>query len=246
MTKADQSDDPASRTAYAGFAERYATFAPTKAHNALYERPATMALLGEVAGLRVLDAGCGPGICSELLAKSGATVHAFDITLEMVELARKRCANLPVEVSSGDLAAPLDWLKDQSFDAILCSLALDYVQDLRPVFREFKRVARQAATLVFSMGHPMRDWTDERTRRHGTYFDTARFGLHWSGFGEPKPYVEAYRRPLSDIINALVESGWLLERFVEPRPLAEMKTVAAPLYAELSQAPAFICVRARC
>jgi len=73
-------NEPIGLRAYAKFAERYAAAAPTKAHNALYERPATTALLGDVNGLRVLDAGCGPGICSEHLARNGATVHAFDIT----------------------------------------------------------------------------------------------------------------------------------------------------------------------
>lgn len=218
----------------------------TKPHNALYERPATMSLLGDVDGLRVLDAGCGPGICSEHLARRGATVDAFDVTPKMVELARVRCAALPVHVMVGDLAAPLDWLPDQSFDKILCSLAFDYVEDLAGTLKEFRRVARPGATLVFSMAHPMRDWMDERTHGDGTYFATSRFGLYWSGFGDPKPYVQAYRRPLSDILNGLTDSGWLLDRFVEPQPLPEMQTIATSLHAELSVAPAFICVRARC
>jgi len=92
----------------------------------------------------------------------------------------------------------------------------------------------------------MRDWIDERTHGERTYFETSRFGMHWSGFGEPKPYVEAYRRPLSDILNGLTDSGWQLDRFIEPQPLDEMRTVSARLHAELSHAPAFICVRARC
>ncbi|WP_116140919.1 class I SAM-dependent methyltransferase [Trinickia diaoshuihuensis] len=233
------------REAYSQFAERYAEFAPTKAHNALYERPATMALLGEVRGLSVLDAGCGPGICSEHLARQGASVQAFDVTPEMVDLARKRCAGLDVSVVEGDLSAPLTWLAGQSFDKVLCSLAFDYLEDLRPALNEFRRVCKPGASLVFSMAHPMRDWMDERTRGHGTYFDISRFGLHWAGFGEPKPYVRAYRRPLSDILNGLLDSGWQLDRFVEPRPLPEMKAASERLYAELSNAPAFICVRAR-
>ncbi|WP_269501447.1 class I SAM-dependent methyltransferase [Burkholderia sp. IMCC1007] len=239
-------NDPPARRAYASFAQRYADIAPTKAHNALYERPATMALLGDVDGLTVLDAGCGPGICSEHLARHGAIVHAFDVTPEMVALARTRCAGLAVDVAEGDLEAPLAWLPDQSFDKILCSLAFDYVRDLAPTLREFRRVARPGATLAFSMAHPMRDWMDERTHGEGTYFDTNRFGLYWSGFGEPKPYVEAWRRPLADILNALADAGWRLDRLVEPTPLPEMKAVSERLHAELSRAPAFLCIRARC
>ncbi|MFT4510986.1 class I SAM-dependent methyltransferase [Caballeronia sp. 15711] len=242
----DESRQYLGRVAYSEFADRYAAAVTTKPHNALYERPVTMSLLGDVAGLHVLDAGCGPGICSEHLARNGATVHAFDVTPQMVDLARDRCAQLSVEVMVGDLASPLEWLPAQSFDKILCSLAFDYVEDLKPVFREFRRVARRGATLVFSMAHPMRDWMDERTRGEGTYFSTSRFGLYWSGFGEPKPYVQAYRRPLSDILNGLTDGGWLLDRFVEPQPQAEMQAVSASLYTELTQAPAFICVRARC
>ncbi|WP_027803847.1 class I SAM-dependent methyltransferase [Paraburkholderia dilworthii] len=245
-TAQDESQRSIGRDAYSEFAERYAEAAITKPHNALYERPATMSLLGDVEGLRVLDAGCGPGICSERLARSGATVHAFDVTPKMVELARRRCASLPVDVMTGDLASPLDWLADQSFDKILCSLAFDYLEDLRPALKEFRRVARRGATLVFSMAHPMRDWMDVRTHGEGTYFATSRFGLYWSGFGEPKPYVQAYRRPLSSILNGLSDSGWRLDHVVEPQPLSEMQTIAESLHAELSQAPAFICVRARC
>ena len=185
VTNMDESRQYLGRLAYSEFADRYAAAATTKPHNALYERPATMSLLGDVAGLHVLDAGCGPGICSEHLARNGATVHAFDVTPQMVDLARDRCAQLSVEVMVGDLASPLDWLPAQSFDKILCSLAFDYVEDLKPVFREFRRVARRGATLVFSMAHPMRDWMNERTRGDGTYFSTSRFGLYWSGFGEP-------------------------------------------------------------
>jgi len=128
---------------------------------------------------------------------------------------------------------------------VLCALAFAYVCDLEAPLREFRRVARPGATLVFSMAHPMRDWMDERTRGEGTYFDTSRFGFHWSGFGEPKPYVEAWRRPLADILNAVADGGWRLERFVEPKPLPEMKAASERLHAELSLAPAFLCIRAR-
>jgi hypothetical protein len=40
--------------------------------NAYYERPATKDLIGDPGGLRVLDAGCGPGILTEWLTTDGA------------------------------------------------------------------------------------------------------------------------------------------------------------------------------
>ncbi|WP_296745812.1 class I SAM-dependent methyltransferase [Mesorhizobium sp.] len=235
---------PIAKRAYASFADRYDALAPTKPHNGLYERPATLALVGDVEGLDILDAGCGSGICTEKLARAGARISAFDVTPEMTALARRRCAGLDVDIREGDLTRPLEWLADNSVDGVVCSLALDYVEKLGPVFSEFHRVARPGGWLVFSMGHPMRDWEDVRSRGDKTYFETNLWGMHWAGFGEPKPYVESYRRPLGDILNGLIDAGWRLDRFVEPRPVPEMEAVDPRHFAELNLAPAFICVRA--
>jgi hypothetical protein len=51
--------------AYEELAKPSAAPVDTKPHNAYYERPATLSLLPDVAGLNVLDAGCGPGAYSE-------------------------------------------------------------------------------------------------------------------------------------------------------------------------------------
>jgi ubiquinone/menaquinone biosynthesis C-methylase UbiE len=237
--------EPIARQAYSSFADRYAAIAPTKPHNRLYERPATMALLGEVAGQHILDAGCGPGICSELMARQGAVVHGFDVTPRMIDLARQRCSGLSAEFELGDLSQPLSWLEDCSFDKVLCALALDHIEDLVPAFREFHRVTRPGGMLVFSMQHPMSDWTKEKIRGESVYYQRSRYGLHWTGFGEPRPFVEAYRRPLAEIFNSLTEAGWLFDRLDEPRPLPEMAAVSERDYDRLSRAPEFICVRAR-
>ncbi|HEV2560087.1 MAG TPA: methyltransferase domain-containing protein [Microvirga sp.] len=250
MSRAPETGDdedgpvPVGRRSYEQFAGEYAAAAPTKPHNALYERPATRSLIGDVRGLTILDAGCGPGINACALAEGGALVHAFDVTPAMVDLARERCRGLPVEIRPGDLAEPLEWLRDRTFDLVLCALALDYVADLRTAFREFGRVTKPGGALVFSMGHPMRDWMDPRTRGGGSYFETRLFGLEWSGFGEARPYVESFRRPLSAILNPLAAGGWALERVIEPEPLPAMRDVAPETYAELSREPAFLCIRA--
>lgn len=236
---------PLGQRNYEQFADRYAAAAPTKPHNALYERPATLSLLpADLSGMRVLDAGCGPGLYAEALARRGASVHAFDVTPAMVEIARQRTAGLDVEVRTGNLEAPLSWLENERFDLVLCPLVLDYIESWGPVFSEFHRVARKGATLVFSAGHPMDEWRvfggDDKH-----YHRIEQCGMPWSGFGEPAPVVDGFRRSFEQFFNPLLAAGWALERVLEPRPVEAMREVNPRLYENLSRLPAFLCVRAR-
>ncbi len=76
--------------AYETLAAAYAAVIDTKPHNAYYERPATLSLMPEVKGKRVLDAGCGSGVYSEWLIEHGAEIVAVDASPKMVELAKQR------------------------------------------------------------------------------------------------------------------------------------------------------------
>ena len=48
-------------------------------YNEIVEIPAMLRLIGDVQGKAVLDAGCGYGFYTILLAKNGATVAGIDI-----------------------------------------------------------------------------------------------------------------------------------------------------------------------
>lgn len=78
--------EPISRAAYDKLADSFAALAPTKPHNG----PATLSMLGDVEGKRVLDAGCGPGIYAEEPVSGGAEVVGFDASERMVGSARER------------------------------------------------------------------------------------------------------------------------------------------------------------
>jgi SAM-dependent methyltransferase len=131
---------------------RYAARADTKAHNAYYERPATLSLLPDVGDKRVLDAGCGPGIYAEWLLDHGAEVVALDVTPDFVEITRRPVGDR-AEVRCANLEQPLDFAADGSFDLVVCPLLLDTIGDWSPVFAEFHRGLRPAGVLVFSCGH---------------------------------------------------------------------------------------------
>jgi ubiquinone/menaquinone biosynthesis C-methylase UbiE len=64
--------DPAVANDYDSFAEAYSAENEANLINAYYERPAILALAGDVAGRRVLDAGCGSGPLFAALRGRGA------------------------------------------------------------------------------------------------------------------------------------------------------------------------------
>lgn len=116
--------EPIALEAYEALAESYAAKIETKPHNAYYERPATLALLPDVTGLHVLDAGCGPGVYAEWLLEHGAArVVAIDASPKMVKLTRQR-VNERAEVRVTDLSKPLDFLTDDSFGGIPAHVGL--------------------------------------------------------------------------------------------------------------------------
>lgn len=234
------SDKPIAFDAYETLAEAYAAAVDTKPHNAYYERPATLSLLPDVRGKRVLDAGCGPGVYSEWLVEHEAEVVALDASPKMVELARRRLGGR-VDVRQADLSKPLDFLDSSSFDVVLSPLVLEYVEDWRTPFAEFYRVLRPAGHLVFSVTHPFFDYVYFKSNN---YFATELVGSEWRGFKSVRVHMPSFRRSLGATLNPLVEAGFRIETLLEPKPTEAFKEADPKHYEELSQQPCFLCVRA--
>lgn len=104
---------------------------PQKALHAL--NPVRLAYVAErmdLTGARVLDVGCGGGLLSEALAKSGATVTAIDLAPDLVKVAKLHTLESRVGVDYRlqdveSLAADMSG----GFDAITCMELLEHVPD---------------------------------------------------------------------------------------------------------------------
>jgi SAM-dependent methyltransferase len=110
---------------YDVFADEFLEHAEDGFFNAYYDRPACLALLGDVAGKLVLDAACGPGLYAGELVRRGAQVAGFDQSPRMVEICRARVG--PGDFRVHDLGDPIGWLPDGCVDLVLCALAIEYV-----------------------------------------------------------------------------------------------------------------------
>ncbi|MFK7740797.1 MAG: class I SAM-dependent methyltransferase [Planctomycetota bacterium] len=85
-------DKPIARDAYEQLAQGYSDLAEGKAENGFNEHPAMRKQIGDVAGLAVLDAGCGPGFLMRDLLRAGARrVVGFDVSPAMLRIARAAC-----------------------------------------------------------------------------------------------------------------------------------------------------------
>lgn len=97
----------------------------------------------------VLDVGCGTGEDAlELAVRSGARVLGTDLSLAMVEEARRRGAgrNLPVEFRVGD-AAGIE-LPDGSVDGVRAKLVLMHCADVSRAASELVRVLRPGGRIA--------------------------------------------------------------------------------------------------
>jgi len=218
------------------FAEDFERHAERGAYNALYDRPAVLDLLGDVAGLRILDAGCGPGLYAQELVARGADVAGFDVSPDMVRLARRRVPSGATFRVHG-LDQRLDWLGDASVDGALLALVIHHVDDRVGALREIHRVLRPGGFLVVSTHHPTADWV----RLGGSYFDVEKLDEIWHRGWR----VRYWRQPLSRSCDEFAEAGFLIERLVEPLPHEEMAERFPEYHAKLRVEPGFIDFRLR-
>lgn len=119
----------------------------------LLEESHVARILGSVAGLSILDVGCGTGRHAIRLSQSGAKVTGVDFSLGMLGRARSKPAAGKVIFVEHDIAQPLPF-EAGSFDRVLCCLVLDHVVHLMALFGELRRVCRSEGFVVTSVMHP--------------------------------------------------------------------------------------------
>jgi SAM-dependent methyltransferase len=198
--------------------------------------PAFFALIGDLSGKTVLDAGCGEGYNTRLLAKGGARVTGVDVSPRMIELARAEEEREPLGIRYEAASfSDLSLLDDVTFDAVISSMALMDGADLEGALRELHRVLKPGGDLFFSVTHPcfmtkgfdwLRDDEGNETRLLVSgYFDRETWVERWkfeaAPEGTPLFAVPVFPRTLSDYVNALVAAGFALREMREPRPSEE-------------------------
>jgi malonyl-CoA O-methyltransferase len=158
-------------------------------------------LLGEVAGLTVLDLGCGTGRHALRLAAQGASVTAVDFSRAMLDRARKKAEADKVTFSYHDLAEPLPF-PCASFDLVLACLMLEHVADLKPFFVEMRRVCKPDGAAIVSEMHPAMGLRGVQAR----FIDPAAGG---------RLSPQSYPHQIADYVMAALAAGWSITHISE-------------------------------
>jgi ubiquinone/menaquinone biosynthesis C-methylase UbiE len=121
-------------------------------------RPFVLELCEPVAGLRVLDIGCGEGYCSRELRRRGAAwVHGIDLSQGMIAAANlqeiENALGISYEVGC---ATNLKQLDDGEIDLVVAVFLFNYltIAQTQECMAEVARILRPGGRFVFSVPHP--------------------------------------------------------------------------------------------
>lgn len=188
----------------------------------LVEWPAQRALLGDVTGLTILDAGCGNGAKIAQLAGDGA------VTSVGVDISANFIAPPPpgVELIQGDLSdlAAVPGLAGRRFDRILFLQSFGYAADPVRALQTARDMLADDGYILLTRTQPIR-YAIERAEENGTslgeeYFATESFAYRHRSWNEQ---VTLTKRPytMSGLLNTFSAAGLWIETAVEPQLPAE-------------------------
>ena len=104
-----------------------------------------------LAGLRVLDVGCGGGLLAESLAREGAQVTAIDLAPAMIEVARLHAAAAGLTIDYR-LAGAQELLRASpaAFDVVTCMEMLEHVPEPAAMLGTLAQLLKPGGALFVS------------------------------------------------------------------------------------------------
>ncbi|MFA6404684.1 MAG: class I SAM-dependent methyltransferase [Candidatus Paceibacterota bacterium] len=190
--------------------------------------PNLLRLLDIKKDVSVLDVACGQGYFTRAFHEKGAQVTGFDISQELIDLAKKSGGNkIKYFVASAD-----DFTKtvDQDkFDAITIILALQNIENINGVFEECAKVLKPGGQIAIVLNHstfriPKRSswiWDEKENkqyRRIDGYMRESHTDIDMTpGETDPsrKKYTVSFHRPLQTYFKLLDKNGFAINRLEE-------------------------------
>lgn len=211
------------------------------------EWPTLQAMLPALAGLRVLDLGCGFGWFCRWAAEQGACqVLGVDVSERMLERARAETQGSAIAYERADLE---DFVPEPAgFDLAYSSLAFHYLADLNGLLARLAKALPVGGRLVCSVEHPLmtapalQGWSQDEAGRAAWpvngYLDEGPRRTDWLAKGVIKRH-----RTIATYLDLLRRNGFGLMQLVEWGP-SEEQVLAHPEWSNERERPAFLLLAA--
>ena len=173
-------------------------------------------VLGEVAGLDVLELGCGAAEWSRALLAAGARPVGIDNSEKRLEWARKANEDAGVEFPLVHGSAESSPFQDESFDVVMCDWGAMTFADPYLTVPEVARLLRPGGLFAWTGATPW-DWAayDAETDEQAERLQADYYGMHrWD---EPEGAVE-FMLPYGEWIRLFRANGLVVEDLIEVRP----------------------------
>lgn len=225
--------------------------------------PAFFAMLPDVNGLSGLDIGCGEGHNTRLLAKRGAHVTALDIAERFIAHAQHAEQHEPLGIKYLIASAVALPFPEATFDFVTGCMSFMDIPEIDRVLAEAHRVLKSGGFLQFSITHPCFDTPHRRNLRAedgltyaievGDYFRNLDGEINEWLFsaappevkrGLPKFKTPRFTRTVSQWLNLVMATGFVLERLEEPCP-SDAIVRACPAVQDAQIVAYFLHIRAR-
>jgi len=208
------------------------------------EWPIFRSMLPALSGARALDLGCGFGALGRYLAEAGAKkVVGIDLSEKMLATAAERTTDPKIEYRRGAIEEL--GFASGSFDLVVSSLALHYVERFDRVAAAVRDALVPGGAFCISVEHPM--FTAREAQNW--HMDESGKRLHWPVDGYRKEGIRhvrwiaddvvKYHRSVETYVNTLIDTGFAITRLYEPVP-SDADVAARPELADDQRRPMFL------
>lgn len=110
-----------------------------------------------------LEIGCGTGKNTEWLLTQGKKITAVDLSADMLAVAKRKITGEQVQFLQADITLP--WaFKGDHFDLMVCSLVLEHIADLAPMFQMMAEHLLPDGILYIGELHPFKQYLGSKAR----------------------------------------------------------------------------------
>lgn len=195
-------------------------------YNTLLEQPSMKKLLPDLSNKSVLDLGCGFGInCMDFVNLGASRVTGVDISMRMLDAAYKKNSHEKITYVN----MPIENLNElhEKYDIIYSSLCFHYIKDFGKLTVDISNLLNDNGVLLFSQEHPIATASISENLGYLLNSNDSAYAYSFSDYQNETEHrtehwfvdgVVKYHRTFSTIIDKLIDSGFVIQKVVEPIP----------------------------